>query len=60
VQLLNGSLGHATIVVVDEREATGPARLAVRRDDDLHGIADRAEVLPDVDLGCAVREIADE
>jgi hypothetical protein len=60
VELLNGALGNTTIVVIDECKSARPARFAIGRNDDLHGIADRAEVLPDIYLGRAVREIADE
>jgi hypothetical protein len=60
MQLLDRPFGYASVVVVDESKSPGPARIAICRDDDLQRIADRAEVLPDVDLGRAVREIADE
>jgi hypothetical protein len=60
VQLLNGALGHSAIVVVDERESARPSRIAIRRYHDLQRITDRAEVLPDVGFGRAVREISDE
>jgi hypothetical protein len=60
VELLNRALGHAAVVVVDECKPSRAARVAIGRNDDLHGVANRAEVLPDIGLGCAVREIADE
>jgi hypothetical protein len=60
VELLDRALGHTAVVVVDECKATRAARVAICRNDDLHGIADRAEVLPDIRFGCDVREIADE
>jgi hypothetical protein len=60
VELLDGALGDAAIVVVDEGEAAWTAGFAVRGYDDLQRIADRPEVLPDVDFGRAVRQIPDE
>ena len=60
MELLNRPLGDTAIVVVDESEAARPARVAIGGNDDLHRIANRAEVLPDIYLGRAVREIADE
>ena len=60
MQLLDRALGDAAVVVVDERKSARPARVAIGRNDDLHRIADRAEVLPDIRFGRAVREIADE
>jgi hypothetical protein len=60
VQLLDGALGDAAVVVIDERKSAGPARVAIRWNDDLHRIADRTEVLSDIRFGRDVREIADE
>jgi hypothetical protein len=60
VQLLNRLLRHAAIVVVDERKSAGPPRLAIGGNDNLHRLAYRAEMLPDICLGRAVREIANE
>jgi len=58
--LLDGAFRDAAVVVVDERKSAGPTRVAIRWYDDLHRIANRAEVLSDIRLGRAVREIADE
>jgi hypothetical protein len=60
MELLNRAFGDTAIVVINERESPRPARVAIGRDDDLQWIANRAEVLPDIYLGRAVREIADE
>jgi hypothetical protein len=60
VELLYRPLGHTAVVVVDECESTRAAGVAIGRNDDLHRIADGTEVLPDIRLGGAVREIADE
>ena len=60
MKLLNRPLCHAAVVVVDEGKSSGPTRITIRRDDHLHRIANRAEVLPDIRFGRAVREIADE
>jgi len=58
--LLNRALGNPAIVVIDEGEPARPSRVAIGRNYDLKRIADRAEVLPDIDVRCAVREISDE
>jgi hypothetical protein len=60
VELLNRPLGDTAIVVIDESKASRPARIAIGGNDNLQWIANRAEVLPDIYLGRAVREIADE
>jgi hypothetical protein len=60
VQLLDGAFRDATVVVIDERKSPWPARVAIGWNDDLHRIANGAEVLSDIRLGRAVREIADE
>jgi hypothetical protein len=60
VELLNGTLRHTPIVVVDEGEPSRPAGVAVGRNDNLNRIADGSEVLPDVDLGRTIGEVPDE
>ena len=60
MELLDRALSYPTIFVVDKSKATGPAGVAIRRNDHLNRIADRPKVLPDVCFGCAVREIPDE
>jgi hypothetical protein len=60
MELLDGTLCDAAIVVIDECKAARPASLSIRGDHDLHGVADSAEVLPNVYFGRAVREIPDE
>ena len=60
MELLNRPLGDAAIVVIDECKSPRPARFAIGRNDDLHGIPDRSEVLPDIYFSRNVREIADE
>jgi hypothetical protein len=60
VKLLNRPLRYAAIVIVDKRKPARSPGVAIGRNDNLHGVAYRAEVLPDIRLGCAVRKIADE
>ena len=60
MKLLNRPLCHAPIVIVHESKPTRSARISIGRNDNLRRVAYRAEVLPDIRLGCAVRKIADE
>jgi hypothetical protein len=60
MKLLNRPLRYAAIVIIDECKPTRSARVSIGRNDNLRRVADRAEVLPDIRLGCAVRKIADE
>ena len=60
VELLDRALGDTTIVVIDESEAARPPRVAISGNDDLHRVADRAKVLPDVCFGRDVGKISDE
>jgi hypothetical protein len=60
MELLNGALGHAAVVVVDEGKSAGPAGVAIGGNDNLHGVADGAEVLADIDFSGAIGEIPDE
>jgi hypothetical protein len=60
MKLLNSALGDAAILIVDKCEPARPSRIAIGGNDNLNGIADGAEVLPDVGVGRAVWEIANE
>jgi hypothetical protein len=60
VQLLNGALGHTAVVVVDECKPSRSSSVAIGRNHNLHRIADRPEMLPDIGFGSTVREISDK
>jgi hypothetical protein len=60
MKLLNGALGDTAIVVVHEGEPPRSSGVAICGNDDLHRVADSAEMLPDVYFGRAVRKVADE
>src|SRR5215203_2957969 len=60
VELLDCAFGDAPVVVINECKSARATRFAIGGNDDLHRIANRAEVLFDIRFGRAIREIADE
>jgi hypothetical protein len=60
VEALNRVLGVRPFEVLDEREPTRPARLAVDGQHDLRGRRDASEVGAQIGLGRGIRQIANE
>jgi hypothetical protein len=60
VKLLNGPLGDAAILVVHKGEPSWPSGVAICGNDNLHRVANSAEMLPDVCFGRTVWKVADE